>query len=88
MKKIVFMSVLAAFFIIAAACTNSSTGTKDPQEQIKSTTEVYYTCTMHPEVHSDKPGGCPKCGMPLVKKETIRNDSTQVPSQTGSMKMD
>ncbi|MDZ4837698.1 MAG: efflux RND transporter periplasmic adaptor subunit [Candidatus Melainabacteria bacterium] len=28
-----------------------------------------YTCTMHPEVISDKPGKCPKCGMPLVPKE-------------------
>ena len=27
-----------------------------------------YTCTMHPEVKSDKPGKCPKCGMELVKK--------------------
>ena len=25
-----------------------------------------YTCTMHPEVISDKPGNCPKCGMKLV----------------------
>ena len=28
-----------------------------------------YTCTMHPEVISDKPGDCPKCGMTLVPKE-------------------
>ncbi len=28
-----------------------------------------YTCTMHPEVISDKPGKCPKCGMELVPKE-------------------
>jgi Heavy metal binding domain len=27
-----------------------------------------YTCPMHPEVTSDKPGTCPKCGMALVKK--------------------
>ena len=27
-----------------------------------------YTCPMHPEVQSDKPGKCPKCGMTLVKK--------------------
>ncbi len=27
-----------------------------------------YTCPMHPEVTSDKPGSCPKCGMTLVKK--------------------
>lgn len=25
-----------------------------------------YTCPMHPEVISDKPGKCPKCGMNLV----------------------
>jgi len=25
-----------------------------------------YTCLMHPEVHSEKPGTCPKCGMELV----------------------
>jgi transcription initiation factor IIE alpha subunit len=25
---------------------------------------------MHPEVISDKPGKCPKCGMELVEKES------------------
>ena len=28
-----------------------------------------YTCPMHPEVRSDKPGKCPKCGMELVEKK-------------------
>jgi hypothetical protein len=31
-------------------------------------TTVVYTCPMHPEVTSDAPGTCPKCGMALVKK--------------------
>lgn len=27
---------------------------------------AHYTCPMHPEVRSDNPGSCPKCGMALV----------------------
>ena len=35
----------------------------------ETTGPVKYTCTMHPEVVSDKPGKCPKCGMTLVVKK-------------------
>ncbi len=28
-----------------------------------------YTCTMHPEVISDEPGKCNKCGMELLEKK-------------------
>lgn len=35
----------------------------------KSGVSVTYTCPMHPEVSSDKPGKCPKCGMELVETE-------------------
>ena len=28
-----------------------------------------YTCSMHPEVTSDKPGKCPKCNMDLIEKK-------------------
>ena len=31
-------------------------------------TQTYYTCPMHQEIRSAKPGDCPKCGMTLVKK--------------------
>ncbi len=33
-------------------------------------TRIEYTCPMHPEVVSDEPGNCPKCGMFLVPRET------------------
>jgi hypothetical protein len=35
-------------------------------------TNAVYTCPMHPEVISDVPGDCPKCGMALVLKEDIK----------------
>ncbi|HEB34328.1 MAG TPA: efflux RND transporter periplasmic adaptor subunit, partial [Candidatus Aminicenantes bacterium] len=37
--------------------------------------KVIYTCSMHPEVISDKPGECPICGMFLVKKELASSGS-------------
>lgn len=33
-----------------------------------------YVCPMHPEVQSDKPGNCPKCGMRLVPKDRVRSE--------------
>ena len=28
--------------------------------------DVYYTCSMHPQVHEEHPGDCPICGMKLI----------------------
>jgi len=33
---------------------------------------VTYTCVMHPQIHSPKPGNCPICGMKLVKEKPKR----------------
>jgi rubrerythrin len=41
----------------------------DNKENVSAT----YTCPMHPEVISDKPGNCPKCGMKLEKKRIHSN---------------
>jgi P-type Cu+ transporter len=37
-----------------------------------------YTCPMHPEVISEKPGACPKCGMALEPKEIQVSSSTSI----------
>lgn len=41
-----------------------------PQPERAATSETdAYTCPMHPEITSERPGNCPKCGMVLHKKE-------------------
>ncbi len=54
---------------IKATQDSKSTKAKTPDKITKSTkmaNMVQYTCPMHPEVITDKPGKCPKCGMNLV----------------------
>ncbi|ELY1978444.1 hypothetical protein SL055_000628 [Flavobacterium psychrophilum] len=41
----------------------------DKKKSTKKMAAMNYSCPMHPEVTSDKPGKCSKCGMDLVKKE-------------------
>jgi len=72
MNKIFFISVILALLI--ASCKNGRSHTEHSMEIPK---EIY-TCTMHPEVVSDRPGKCPKCGMDLVKKVTGINSSKEV----------
>lgn len=48
---------------------NSGSLSKLKTVTINQNTEAHktYTCSMHPEVISDKPGKCPKCGMELIE---------------------
>lgn len=45
------------------------------QNGIGHNVESKYTCSMHPEIESNEPGKCPKCGMTLVPKEDNQGES-------------
>ncbi|MFA6596175.1 MAG: efflux RND transporter periplasmic adaptor subunit [Ignavibacteriaceae bacterium] len=42
--------------------------TKGKNEQTLAKEKDYWTCPMHPQIHADRPGACPICGMDLIKK--------------------
>jgi hypothetical protein len=68
MNNLKIILVCAVFTLIVNSCAQSTSKTNSTVEQQK-TEKGVYTCEMHPEVLSDKPGNCPKCGMTLIKKE-------------------
>ena len=50
------------------ACCGAHENSKVASSQPTTQKSAAYSCPMHPEVTSDQPGKCPKCGMNLVKK--------------------
>ena len=46
----------------------ASDAMKQKSDEMKNGAAIY-SCPMHPQVQSDKPGKCPICGMQLVKKK-------------------
>jgi hypothetical protein len=61
--------------------------TKPPKQDTAKSTTVY-TCSMHPEVVSDKPGKCPKCGMTLVVKKRASKTDPAMHKKSMNNKMD
>lgn len=77
MKKFIIILIVTtaslSTFQPADAQSDKSSRTKDNTNSIKL---VQYVCPMHPDITSDKPGKCSKCGMNLTlsKKEQMKAD--------------
>lgn len=69
-KKIIKISIilLATIVVIIAGYFAYNKFIANDKQQ---TSAEIYTCPMHPQVISDRPGVCPICGMDLVKKSEL-----------------
>ena len=61
-KSIIFLIAITISLLTFAQDHKSKTTAKTNSKQ-----QVKYTCSMHPEVVSNKLGKCPKCGMDLIE---------------------
>jgi hypothetical protein len=74
--KISFLGMIAMIYAIDSAYPQTS---PSPHGSPSASPSPKYTCLMHPEVVSDKPGKCPKCGMELVPKNGPPKKQTRGP---------
>lgn len=77
MKKGILVSICA--MLLSFTLKAQMPGMQMPKQQTSQS--VIYTCVMHPEIRSTKPGKCPKCGMQLVKK-TVKAAPAQKPGKS------
>jgi uncharacterized lipoprotein YajG len=70
MTGIVVLAGLTAIWL--AGCAPKPATTSTAPVQPATAQAAVYTCPMHPEVTSDRPAKCPKCGMDLVVKEDAK----------------
>ena len=71
-KMNLLLVCLVAIALSFAACGSQEKKTETKDQN--TTSKITYICTMHPEVVSDKPGKCSKCGMELVEKKADNAD--------------
>ena len=78
MKKAMLMAVAILFAVGTVFAAHSTNLVSDTTKTKKvKPAKVIYTCPMHTDVVSYKPGKCPKpgCGMTMVKKSDLKKKS-------------
>ncbi|HEX7319523.1 MAG TPA: efflux RND transporter periplasmic adaptor subunit [bacterium] len=90
-KNLAGILIFAGVFLLAIAisCTNNPKNTVPSENAVKPDTSqgtddtiLYWTCSMHPTVRSDKPGDCPICGMDLIPVRKKDQGSIIIDTQT------
>ena len=75
--------MFAAIAKVGAIDPNRPTGEHDYDHEQEE--KQQYTCPMHPEVMTDHPGNCPKCGMKLVPIKEKKRGTSNVQRSTSKV---
>lgn len=81
MKKVMLVTLCAMVLSFVSMNQVQSQVVKKQQKKempAAKTSQVIYTCPMHPEIISMKEGKCPICKMTLVKKEISAKDMAKL----------
>src|SRR5215469_6515487 len=70
--------ILYSVIIVTVAIFFTGCKEKKQTGQTSISKDVYYTCSMHPQVIEDHPGNCPVCGMKLI---AVPKSSTNITTQ-------
>ncbi len=74
--KLLFLFVAITSVLFFVSCKND--------KKVAANKDVYYTCSMHPQINEPKPGTCPICGMNLIqvkKSNAPKSDELQLSEQ-------
>ena len=71
---------LAAGFIAGGAWSAHRSGSAHASAHAAS----LYTCPMHPDYRSERPGNCPICGMPIVAKHAGADSQDNYPKESAT----
>ncbi len=69
------LRIILCLFVLVSCNEKSNDSSSITEEKVKK--EIYYTCSMHPQIKQDHPGKCPICGMGLTKVEVEHEHSHQ-----------
>lgn len=83
MKYLISMVlVLSLSLSLAVSCQQEGHSSHESAAEKASQVEIYYTCSMHPQIKEQGQGKCPICGMGLTKIEVEHDESAHSSHQS------
>ncbi|RTY86964.1 efflux RND transporter periplasmic adaptor subunit [Flavobacterium sp. RSP49] len=84
MKKIKIIAFLFMVFVLVFACNGKN---EEEHSEHQAEENIYYTCSMDPQVKEDKPGKCPICQMDLTPMKKDNSASNEIMLSDQQMKL-